>query len=538
MAVLSMFTIGCTENDELTEIQAANEQEQKNVPSVPSPPLSDELSATLAATQGISDVVVEDSINELKNEKYRFYSFNYDQLIDHTAPSKGTFKQRVRIRIGKSGLTAPVVLYTHGYNMPDDFKDSYAPEMTNYLDASTLWVEHRYFGKSQVDPVKNLEFTYLNADQAAQDLHAIVSLMKQVVFKQSGKWVSTGISKDGITTGLYAYYSDKYGWDDIDLYMPFCAPYLEATPQSCDDPKIGQYLYKNSGSGYPQGSVEDIAYQRIRQIPTTLLQNKELRDACLRLYHQKVPDEYVEVINTYGRDEEKATAGLLNNYFMSLFDKFSYILFKKWAPLVPEISDTERMAEFILMDKNDLQAYIKQLESSALDYNNYQYVAEVETKEPRAMTDQEILAFWDITPEMPYYVQAARELGNIRLDLSSLNGLNFPGSSNDFAFLAASVSHQFEVSVLYQRYAHQWDGGQLMKSFRQWVKTQDKFNMIFCYSANDPWTGGAIDESTNPRVKRFICKNGVHDDNFLDSDYYSEAEKQQLIGYVRSYLGI
>ena len=536
MAVLTMFTIGCTENDELTEIKVIDQQEQKETPGA-STPISDEFSAMLSTIQGISDVIVEDSISKSNSEKYRYYTFNYDQLIDHTTPSRGTFKQRVRIRISKNGLTAPVVLYTHGYEMPDKIGYSYASEMTNYLTASTLWVEHRYFSESQPDPVKNLEFTYFNADQAAQDLHAIVSLMKQTVFKESGKWVSTGVSKDGITTGLYAYYSDKYGWNDIDLYMPFCAPYLEATPESCDDPKVGQYLYTQCGSGYPQGSPEDIAYQRLRQIPTAIIQNKELRDACLRLYHQRNPGDYIEVINTFGRDEEKATAGLLNTYFMYLFEKFSYVLYKTWAPLVPDISDTERMADFIVMDYKALNAYIKKQENSGSNSNNYQYVVGSATKEPKVLTDEELFGVWERNPQFPYFVQAVRELGNIRLDLSSLDGLNFPGSTTDFGFLAAKVSHQFETSVLYHRYAHQWDGGQLMKSFRQWVKTQDKYNMIFCYSANDPWTGGAIDESTNPRVKRIICKNGVHDDNFLNADYYTEAEKQQLLGYVNSYLG-
>ena len=124
------------------------------------------------------------------------------------------------------------------------------------------------------------------------------------------------------------------------------------------------------------------------------------------------------------------------------------------------------------------------------------------------------------------------------MDFSALDGLNFPGSSGDFGFLAATISQQYEISTLYHRYANQWDGGALMKSFRQWVKTQNKYNMIFCYSANDPWTGGAIDESTNPKVKLFICRNGTHNDYFLKPDYYSEAEKQELLGYVNSYLGM
>ena len=76
--------------------------------------------------------------------------------------------------------------------------------------------------------------------------------------------------------------------------------------------------------------------------------------ACLRLYHEKDASEYVEVINTFGRDEEKATAGMLSFYFDCLFSKFSYVLFKKWASKVPEINDTERMAKFMGLHKNDV----------------------------------------------------------------------------------------------------------------------------------------------------------------------------------------
>ena len=76
-----------------------------------------------------------------------------------------------------------------------------------------------------------------------------------------------------------------------------------------------------------------------------------------------------------------------------------------------------------------------------------------------------------------------------------------------------------------------------MKSFRQWVKTQNKYNMIFCYSRNDPWTGGAIDPGTNPKVRLSICRDGVHQDEFLNDEFYSEQERQTLLGYVNSFLG-
>jgi hypothetical protein len=288
---------------------------------------------------------------------------------------------------------------------------------------------------------------------------------------------------------------------------------------------VGQYLYNVCGSGYPADSQEDIAYQRIRQIPLALIQNKELRDACLRLYHQKDPSEYVEIINTFGRNEEMVTAGVLYVFFHCLFDKFSYVPFNTWASMVPDTSDVERMSEFIMMNSEELE----HINDGGNTYG-FDYTYEPSANEPKAKSDDELLLYRSFEPDMPYYVQAVRELGNIRIDFSSLDGLHFPGSTSDFGFLAATISHQFEMSVVFQRYSHQWDGGQLMKSFRQWVKTQNKYNMIFAYSYNDPWTAGAIDASTNPKVKRIICKNGTHNDYFLNPKYYTEEEKQLLLG--------
>lgn len=530
VVTLSMFNTGCTESDELTEIKPASEQQEE--PSDSTESTNDEFAQALAAIQGVYNVKIDDVKDENNGEVRRYYTFFFNQLIDHNDPSTGYFKQQVRIRISRNGLTAPVVLYTNGYNM-DDVKSCNASEITDYLDANTLWIEHRYFNNSLPEPFEDLDFTYLNADQAAQDLHAIVSIMKNTVFKQSGKWVSTGISKDGITTALYAYYSDIYGWDDIDLYMPFCAPFLEATPESCDDPKVGQYLYDVCGSGYPAESEEYIAYQCLRQIPTALIQNKELRDASLRLFHEKCPTEYVEVINTFGRDEEKATAGALHLYFHFLFNKFSYVPFKTWACMVPDTSDVQQMSEFVMLDVSELMQTIE-----GGNTYGYEYTSDPAVSEPRVLSDDELLNLRGTLSTMPYYVQAVRELGNTRMDLSSVNGLHFPGSTSDFGFFAATVSHQFDLSVLYQRYAPQWDGGLLMKNFRQWVKTQNKYNMIFAYSYNDPWTAGAIDESTNPKVKRIICKNGIHNDSFLNSECYTEEEKQLLLSWVHDFIGL
>ena len=178
VVALSMFTTGCTESDELTEIIPATEQKEEPTDSTES--TSDEFSQALEAIPGVYNVQVDEVIEGDNEEARRYYTFFFNQLIDHNNPSLGYFKQQVRIRISRKGLTAPVVLFTNGYGM-SEVNNSYASEMTDYLDASTLWIEHRYFNNSLPEPFESLEFTYLNADQAAQDLHAIVSVMKQTV---------------------------------------------------------------------------------------------------------------------------------------------------------------------------------------------------------------------------------------------------------------------------------------------------------------------------------------------------------------------
>lgn len=89
----------------------------------------------------------------------------------------------------------------------------------------------------------------------------MVQAFRQTVFPDN-KWVATGISKGGISTTLYAFYSTQYGWNDIDLYVPFCAPFLTGSPASCADTSVHEYTVNSCGSGYPAGSTEAVAYQR------------------------------------------------------------------------------------------------------------------------------------------------------------------------------------------------------------------------------------------------------------------------------------
>ena len=509
---LSMMTIGCTGDDYMKEVVAKGEEqpEQPEQPEEPEVlPITDDFSEALAAVEGVSDVRIEDSSNGA-----RFYYFSCNEPIDHNNPALGTFKLRACINLSSDGTTAPVALVTRGYGLRDTTDDMYysIPTIAKYLNATTLWVEHRYCGESQPEPKSNIEFTYLYADQTSQDLHAVVSKIKQTVLKQSGKWVSTGVSNDGITTALYAYHSDKYGWNDIDLYMPFCAPFLEGTPESCSDQKVGQYIVNECGKNYAPDTKQGIAYERLRKVPRALLENKELRDACMRRFHVTQYAFYLDILINFGRSEENATAGVLFIFYYHLFGKFSYCPFKMWADLVPEVDD---MVDFIFMTDDEL---IEELTKTRTVYSDEQL-------KKRRYQDS----------GFAYDVQATRELGNVRYDYSLVDGMHLEDSTTDFGHLALEISKLFEYSTLMSRYAHQWDGGQLMKSFRQWVKTQNKYKMIFTYSANDPWTGGAIDESSNLMVKRMIVKEGTHSDKFMGGTY-SDEERETIEKYINDYL--
>ena len=136
------------------------------------------------------------------------YELQIRQPIDHEAPSKGYFYQRAYL--SHRSFDAPMVIATEGYHRPSNR----LYELTNYLDANQLDVEHRYFGASVPD---NRDYRYLNLKQATADLHHIRELIGQIY---PNAWVSTGISKGGQATLFYRYFYP----DDVAAAVPYVAP--------------------------------------------------------------------------------------------------------------------------------------------------------------------------------------------------------------------------------------------------------------------------------------------------------------------------
>lgn len=136
------------------------------------------------------------------------YELSIRQPIDHERPDQGYFYQRVYL--SHRGFDAPVVYATEGYDRPRNR----IYELTNYLNANQVNVEHRYYGASVPD---SMDYRYLNLRQATADLHRIRTLLGALYRKP---WVSTGISKGGQTTIFYRYFYP----DDVAASVPYVAP--------------------------------------------------------------------------------------------------------------------------------------------------------------------------------------------------------------------------------------------------------------------------------------------------------------------------
>lgn len=517
---------GCADGEHMDEYQVNNNEKEQPEDE----PLSDEISKKLESIPGVSDVEIQLS---QKDENVRGYYFYVTQLVDHSDPSKGTFGQRCFLSF--KGNDSPVVLETEGYHMEDSLDNIFAGDLPVYLNANYLSIEHRYFGKSLPEPYEDIDFTYLYTDQAAADLHAIVTLMQKHLFPRKNKWVATGTSKGGITTTLYAYYSDMYGWDDIDLYVPFCAPFITGTKEACANDIIGKYILNTCGNGYPAGSSEELARQRLQAIPAAICNNKPLRDACLTQFHQTESQYYTDIYDHYQGEqlEKAATAGVLHTFYENLFDKFSYVQYSLWASYVPDIAkaiaptateqDIAAVVDFVFLDYEGLQKRINRDQETSAALRSI-------------LSDQNILKLRKEVPTMPYFVQAFRELGSYTFDYSLVDGTWL---TPQFAY---EVGYLECVACQYSGHYHgQWDGGKLMTDVRNWSFIVNSKPIIFVYSYNDPWTGAAIsDYAANPSRKVWKVTNliGTHSPRFLDKTLCDEQASKAIKDAIYTVLGL
>ena len=161
------------------------------------------------------------------------------QPIDHRHPDGPTFQQR--FYLSHRDESGPMVFYTTGYGASRNSEK----DITAVINGNQILLVHRYFP----DAVPSDNWEYCTTFQAASDQHRIRDIFKQVY---SGRWVSSGGSKGGMTALFYRYYYPS----DVDATVAYVAPLMNGT----DDLRFAAYL-EQLGS---QGCRDKIkAFQRL-----------------------------------------------------------------------------------------------------------------------------------------------------------------------------------------------------------------------------------------------------------------------------------
>ena len=422
------------------------------------------------------------------------YYFNYKQLVDHNDPSKGTFKQQVVLTF--AGKDAPTILHTEGYAL---MGTASADGNRNRLDSISaphlLWalsedygaegfdlncvqVEYRYHGFSLPEWDAD-SFQYLSAEQHSKDLHAIVSDLKKALFTGNGKWLSTGLSKNGVTTAQYAYFDEKNGWNDIDVYVPFGAPF----PRQEYDISIGQYMLT-------QSSKERLA--DLEKAYRKLVDDQDVAQATVDAYDDKLSEQDAEL------EQDSAYLFTLSKVLENLFDVMAYGDFATWTKLIPREGDKpETYAYFFMLDRKS-------------------EVINRQVNEARG----------PLRPRRdPFYMQIGIDQGNMALDYSwFLNGRLL--SESDKAYFKDAMQDSRNTKTI-----------DLQVKLLKNLETTNK-KMIFVYGEDDPWTGGAIPDPTNPNVRKYIVPHGAHDDDLQRFAWYPGGKEvaDQILADVRAIL--
>ncbi len=181
---------------------------------------------------------------------YRAFDLEYEQPIDHKNPALGTFKQHMVLH--HKSKTAPTVLYTSGYSL---FTADYLSEPAVAFGANQLDTEQRWFGTSHPADVTPESWKYVDIEQAANDHHRITQALRAFY---SGKWVSTGHSKGGMTSLFHR----RFFPADIDATIAYVAP----ISFQVEDPRYVPWL-DQIGEPACRAAIRNVQTQALTQFP-------------------------------------------------------------------------------------------------------------------------------------------------------------------------------------------------------------------------------------------------------------------------------
>ncbi|KAL2022241.1 hypothetical protein VTK56DRAFT_5851 [Thermocarpiscus australiensis] len=198
-----------------------------------------------------------DNIERLNKRAESFNGWGtFDQLIDHSNPSLGTFKQRYWYGTEYwKGPGSPIYLVTPGEQTGEGFNRTWLSTarlsgwMANSTGGAVIIVEHRYWGESS--PYENLtveNLQHLTLDNSLKDLTYFAQKFVPPFDTTGGSapskapWVYIGGSYSGALAGwlaalepgtFWAYYGSSAVVEAIGDFWQYFEPVQDATPKNC-----------------------------------------------------------------------------------------------------------------------------------------------------------------------------------------------------------------------------------------------------------------------------------------------------------------
>lgn len=521
------FCIGCSKDNDNTAEQ-------------PTPPIEQPEKTADEVLANIPGVTIIKNTKDAK--KLDVTTFYFDQPVDHNDASAGTFRQYCVLHYkGRDCVTA---LHTQGYSTLETDK-LMQPDLVTILDGNYIEIEHRYYRHSTINlDAEKYDAEYWKYNTAAQstaDLHAIVTALKQTG-SFNGKWVSTGVSKNGMLTALYAFYYPN----EMDVYVPFCAPFCT----EAEAPGIGKWLTQQCGKGTE-------AHQRIWKVLQRMLTDEQLRTEMTTLYKEEYPNN----LSIQKYSTSTAICAMLPKFMENLFYKFAYHPLNTWEDVIPQNGHSaEAYYQFLMLNKTNFSDNLKALRDllkledkeqfeydfeydSYDDYETFDDEDWADIDEDWADIDEEDKSFvrrraqkmsFETFLKVIYLVHAAKELGYFLHDWSMLPA-DFP--KNQLKWL----NDQMSITKYNKQYGVQYDGGKLMKDFFAFLRNNrntSKCKMLFVYGANDPWTGAAIPDpaADDPYVKKYVVPGGIHSGCIKNTLHYTVQDRDYIVNTVKQML--
>ncbi|UQU62853.1 aminopeptidase [Couchioplanes caeruleus] len=283
-------------------------------------------------------------------------------------------------------------------------------EPTALLGANQVSVEHRFFTPSRPQPAGWSDLTIW---QEASDEHRIVQALKSIY---SGRWIQTGASKGGMTS----VYHRRFYPGDVDGVVAYVAP------DDVVNPLDGAYehFFATVGDATCRAALRNLQQEALRR-----------RDRLVALLEAEAAANGYTFAGTVGTVDRSFELTVLDTPWA--FWQYSSAAD---CPSVPPVTATDE----------ELYAWI----DGIAGWSFY--------------TDQ------GLAPYLPYYRQAAAQLGWPDLAFRHLRGLTrYPGLYAPNAVLPADLKTRHDPLP--------------MLDVDHWVRTRSE-RMLFVYGQNDPWS--------------------------------------------------